>query len=50
MCLKVIAAEVKLLGLETLDASDGKVESIVISAENPIRDLKKLIGVEDQPV
>jgi len=48
MCLKVIDAEVKLLGLDSPDASDGKVESIVISAEHPIRDLKRLIGVEDE--
>ena len=49
MCLKVIGAEVKLLGLDTLDASDTKVESIVISAEHPIRDLKRLIVAEHEP-
>ena len=49
MCLKVISAEVKLLGLDTPNTSDERVESIVISAEQPIRDLKKLLGAEDEP-
>jgi hypothetical protein len=33
MCLKVMKAEAKLLGLDTPDTSDQRIESIVITSD-----------------